>query len=82
MTELEISKLVKKHLGFSLFLAIAPMMFAYIINVFAGNDQTLLILVAPIVAVGASGTLIKNVLCEAMSAKPVLAETHLKKEDR
>lgn len=69
MTELEISQLIKKHLSFSLFLAIAPMLFIYVINYFFGNEQAIIILLAPVITLSAAAFFIKSVLLEAFASK-------------
>lgn len=67
MTELEITKLIKKHLNFSLFLAIAPMLFIYVINFMSGNEQAILILLAPIITLSAAAFFVKSVLLDAFA---------------
>ena len=69
MTEKEINQIIKKHLGFSVFLAVVPILFLVFINYYSGDDSSLPILIAPITAIGACSYLIKSVLVDIYAAK-------------
>jgi len=66
LTENEIQVAVKKHMSFTLFLALAPVIFIQFISYFSGENQLngLLVFLTPIIVIGACAHLIKSVLIE------------------
>ncbi|RUO77325.1 hypothetical protein CWI81_02250 [Idiomarina seosinensis] len=64
LTQKELNAVIKKHTAFAIFLALVPIVFIKVIAIFAGNMDYLLILLMPIIIVGACANLLKNVLTD------------------
>ncbi|GHB56093.1 hypothetical protein GCM10008107_01080 [Psychrosphaera saromensis] len=66
ITEAEIKSVVKKHLGFAIFMAMVPIVFIQLIVYFSGDAQlsNLALYIAPISTVVACSHFIKNVLVD------------------
>lgn len=66
ITESKIKNVVKKHLGFAIFLALIPIIFIQLIAYFSGDTQlsNLALYIAPISSVIACSYFIKNVLID------------------
>jgi len=71
LTHNNIKSVVKKHLGFAMFLAMIPIIFIKIIDFFSGGNQldSLLILLMPLTIVGACAHLIQCVLTDLAGTK-------------
>ena len=66
LTQNNIESVVKKHLGFAMFLAMVPIVFIKSIEFFSGGNQldSLLILLMPLSIIGACGHFIQCVLID------------------
>ena len=66
LTENEIQIAVKKHMTFTMFLALVPIIFIQLIAFFSGDNQLsgLLVFLTPIIVIGACAHFIKSVLIE------------------
>ena len=75
LTDNEIKPIVKKHLGFAIFLVIVPIVFIQLISYFSGENQlnNLLFYIAPISSVGACAHFIQCVLIDINASRAVNA---------
>ena len=64
LTQNDIEKTIKRHLGFAIFLAIVPILFIKFATYFSGMDDSLVIYLIPFSTVTACSYLIKCVLTE------------------
>lgn len=66
ITDKDIKSIIKKHIGFAIFLVVIPIIFIQLIAYFSGDAQlnSLLFYIAPISSVGACGHLIQQVLID------------------
>lgn len=64
VTEREIELIVKKYLGFTLMLAVVPIIFLLLIGFFEVQAYTLIPFVSPISTISAVSYFIKNVLTD------------------
>jgi len=71
LTQNNIESIVKKHLGFAMFLAMMPVIFIKSIVFFSGETQldSLLILLMPLAIVGACAHFIQCVLTDLVGPK-------------
>ena len=73
ITENEIKAIVKKHLGFAIFLVLVPIIFIQLIAYFSGDEQLkyLLFYIAPVSSVGACGHFIQCILIDINTHRTV-----------
>ena len=64
VTEREIGLIVKKHLGFTLMLAVVPIIFLLLIGFFETQANSLIPFVSPISTIAAVSYFLKNVLTD------------------
>ena len=64
VTEREIGLIVKKHLGFTLMLAVVPIIFLLLIGFFETQANSLIPFVSPISTISAVSYFLKNVLTD------------------
>lgn len=64
VTEREIGLIVKKHLGFTLMLAVVPIIFLLLIGFFETKANSLIPFVSPISTIAAVSYFLKNVLTD------------------
>lgn len=64
VSDKEITAIVKKHFGFTLLLAIVPIMFLVLIGFYEEEAYRLISLVSPISTIAAVSYFIKNVLID------------------
>ncbi|WP_212652365.1 hypothetical protein [Marinomonas sp. CT5] len=71
ITDDEIKSIVKKHIRFSIFLVIVPIVFIQLIEYFSGDAQLnyLMFYITPISCVGACGYLIQGVLIDINASR-------------
>ncbi len=60
----DIERSVKKHVGFALILAMAPILFLALISLFTDGLNWLLVFIMPIAVVGACAEFVKRVLVD------------------
>ena len=64
VTEREIELIVKKHLGFTLMLAVVPIIFLLLIGFFEAQANRLIPFLSPISTIAAVSYFLKNVLTD------------------
>jgi hypothetical protein len=64
VTERDIGLIVKKHLGFTLMLAVVPILFLLLISFFETQANSLIPFVSPISTIAAVSYFLKNVLTD------------------
>ncbi len=64
VTEKEISKIIKKHSGFALFLALVPIVFLLVVGLFEKQAYDIAPFVLPVSTIGVVVYFIKQVLTE------------------
>ncbi|MCF4008847.1 MULTISPECIES: hypothetical protein [Gammaproteobacteria] len=66
ITEKHIANIIKKHLGFTLLLAVAPVIFFLLIGFFEKTIYSIIPFILPISTLGAVAYFIKQVLTELL----------------